>query len=59
MQTDVAEDATYALQDLVDAILGGAEPQDPIELARPDGEIDDRGQQHGQHRDRLHQGHLW
>src|SRR6202011_4717237 len=49
MQTDVAQHAAKAFGDVVDAVLAGSEPQDPIELARPDGEVDDRSQQNSQH----------
>ena len=59
MQPDVAEDAADALEDVVDAVFGWTQPQDPIELARPNGEIDDRGQQNNQHGNRLDQRHLW
>ena len=59
VEADVAQHPTNAFRDVVDAVLGGTQAQDPIELARPDGEVGDGGEQDGQHGDRLDQRHLW
>src|SRR5438132_1916479 len=59
VEADVAEHTANAFGDVVEAILSGTQAQDPIELARPDGEVGDGGEQDGEHGDRLDQRHLW
>ena len=59
VQADVAQDSAQAFRDMVEAVLVGSEAQHSVEAPRPEGEVGGRGQQHHQHGDRLHQGHLW
>jgi hypothetical protein len=59
VHADVGEDASNTLGDIVDPVLIGSQPQHSIELSGPNGEVGDGSQQDRQHRDRLHQRHLW